>query len=208
MANVGSGNAQAGWYPDPGGSARTRWWDGAQWTEHYRDPYSTQTVAAELKAPDGAVTNTPWIWLVIFLPMLPLFPMLFIDWSSMFHFDPDDAYSVISSQLGVFTSPFYLIAVLGGWLTYGLCVWFAYLDWKHLGAVGVPRPFHWAFTFLGSVIYAIGRSVVVRKRTGHGSAPMWAAIGTIVLMFVYVIYLTVIIMTAAFSSIDGVSGLN
>ena len=24
----------AGWYPDPGGSAQQRYWDGTQWTEH------------------------------------------------------------------------------------------------------------------------------------------------------------------------------
>ncbi len=26
--------APAGWYPDTGGQAPFRWWDGAQWTEH------------------------------------------------------------------------------------------------------------------------------------------------------------------------------
>lgn len=28
----------AGWYPDPAGSVRRRYWDGQQWTDHYTDP--------------------------------------------------------------------------------------------------------------------------------------------------------------------------
>jgi hypothetical protein len=27
--------AAAGWFPDPGGSSRQRYWDGHQWTDHY-----------------------------------------------------------------------------------------------------------------------------------------------------------------------------
>jgi hypothetical protein len=25
-----------GWYPDPSGGSRLRWWDGSDWTDHYR----------------------------------------------------------------------------------------------------------------------------------------------------------------------------
>jgi hypothetical protein len=28
----------AGWYPDPGGRTRLRWWDGLDWTDHHRAP--------------------------------------------------------------------------------------------------------------------------------------------------------------------------
>ena len=38
MSNSSTPSAAAGWYPDPAGSARSRWWDGTQWTEHYYDP--------------------------------------------------------------------------------------------------------------------------------------------------------------------------
>lgn len=30
----------AGWYPDPAGGSRLRWWDGLDWTDHWRAPPS------------------------------------------------------------------------------------------------------------------------------------------------------------------------
>ena len=32
-----SGSARADWYPDPLGTARLRYWDGAEWTDHVAD---------------------------------------------------------------------------------------------------------------------------------------------------------------------------
>ena len=40
-------SAPPGWHPQPDG--RDRWWDGEQWTEHFRDPVgegATQTLPA------------------------------------------------------------------------------------------------------------------------------------------------------------------
>ena len=36
---------RAGWYPDPSGSARLRWWDGSDWTATYRPPPTASELA-------------------------------------------------------------------------------------------------------------------------------------------------------------------
>ncbi|WP_426515407.1 DUF2510 domain-containing protein [Diaminobutyricibacter sp. McL0618] len=40
---------QAGWYPDPTGSAAQRWWTGMSWSDHTRQPEPT---VSEIIAPD------------------------------------------------------------------------------------------------------------------------------------------------------------
>lgn len=163
-------NPTAGWYPDPEDATRSRWWDGGQWTEHRSAPYVAVAAAADLRAPEGTPWNTVWIWLIVFLPYVSLLGFFTIDWSTYI-----DLSNPIRGELAMVTSAGYLVTVLSGLVTYGLCVWFAYLDWRALTERGVPRPFHWAWGFL-SYVYPIGRSVVVRRRTGHGISPMWVTI--------------------------------
>jgi len=43
MTDTGN-SAPAGWFPDPSGTPRQRYWDGAQWTEHFHPPL-TEPVA-------------------------------------------------------------------------------------------------------------------------------------------------------------------
>lgn len=100
-----------------------------------------------------------------------------------------------SAMMMAMFSPGYVIAILLGWLAYGLGVWFGYLDWRELESRGVPRPFHWAFGFLASAVYPIGRSVVVNRRTGHGMSPMWVSIILMVLSFVGSIAVSVYLVT-------------
>ncbi len=188
----------AGWYPDPAGSPRSRWWDGAQWSEHFYDP-ATGVPAQGLTAPDGIAVWTPWIWLIIFLPLLSLSSLFSIDLSGYLR---AAASGSTSSSLAMMSSPGYLLSVFGGWGIYALCALFAFLDWRQLKAVGVARPFHFAWVFLYSPVYAIGRSVVVRRRTGRGIATMWAQIAVIVAILAISIGWTGYVFSVIFQSLS------
>jgi hypothetical protein len=200
----------AGWYPDPEDATRSRWWDGAQWTEHrsapaIATPYAaapySASATADLRAPEGTEWNTAWIWLIALLPLIPIIGLFSFDWGGLI--DLSDPTGM--SSLAFLVSPGYLIGSLGGWVVYGLCVWFAYLDWRELGRRGVPRPFHWAWTFLSSAVYVIGRSVVVRKRTGRGISPMWATIAILVISFGATIYIVAVVMAAVFDAVSTIA---
>ncbi len=197
MTNPATPTVPAGWYPDPAGGPRSRWWDGTQWTEHYQDPYTAAAVT--LKAPEGTKAYNVWIWLVVLLPYAT-FPFLFgLDFSGIFDVSNlNTPTGAVSAELALFTSPAYLGLVLGGFVTTVLVIIFAYRDWKTLQQAGVPQPFHWGFVFLNLVVgpvYAIGRAVVVKRRTGHGSAVLWVTIGLIVLSIVVAIAWSAVLIT-------------
>ena len=94
-------SAPAGWYPDPLVPSTLRYWDGYAWTSHQQAAVSP--FAAPLTAPSGTAWNTPWIWLIVLLPLLPLLLTLFIPWGSMFAFDPyeTDPTEIMRSQIGL-----------------------------------------------------------------------------------------------------------
>jgi uncharacterized membrane protein len=78
----------------------------------------------------------------------------------------------------------------------------AYFDRKWLLARGFDRPFHWAFAFIAAPVYTIGRSVVVRRRSGRGIAPMWVSIGLLVLGLIVGIIVFVAIISATVSMMN------
>lgn len=186
----------AGWYADASAAGQLRWWDGTAWTEHVAaaNPLERPTL------PAGAKIYSPFIWLVVFLPLLTL-PLLFT-WQPSFRFvtGPDGTMTVDRTSM---YGPGYFLMVAAGWILYGLSVFFAYRDWRALHAAGVVRPFHWAWTFLNPLVYIIGRSVIVRRvARPRGLAPIWAYIGVVVVSLVVTSIWTVQLVSQMLSAIS------
>jgi len=182
----------AGWYPDPAGTPRSRWWDGTQWTENYHDPLAAAQVGgAALKAPEGVQVYNPFI-----IAQLGLLVISFL--SIFLAFNPATIDAAVYGSTGV--NPLEIISNLLGFVTYAAWVVLAYFDHRTLKAAGVPQPFHWAWSFLSALVYFIGRGVVMRRRTGKGIATMWIAIGYLVAVFIAIIVLFVIIFSNLASS--------
>jgi len=160
-----------------------RWWDGTQWTEHVQAPYDPAAAAAALKAPAGTKTGTVWVWLIVLLPLTSIGSLFLIDIAGYMQSVLANPTSM-SGMLSLYTSPGYILTLVLSFLLYGLTVLFAALDVRVLSQRGVQRPFHWAFAFLGGIVYVIGRSVVVKRRTGEGLAPLWGAIAVYVVSFI------------------------
>lgn len=167
---------------------------------------SAPPVAYDTAAPRRDIkTNTVWVWLMVFLPLLSLLGIIIFDWSSYFRdafyadvysYDSGPASMTgINAATGLLTGVTSVVSIVVSALT----VLFAFLDWRQLRARGVDRPFHWAFSFfvlaIGSgLVYIIGRGVVLRRRTGSGLAPIWASIAVnVVVVIGFIIWAVVLI---------------
>lgn len=164
----------------------------------------------------GTSANTVWIWLSVLLPILSVIPMFgYLDamWRSMRDMlafmttdgSITDPQAFFEAQLGMVFNVWYLILMVIGWATYGVSVWFAALDARELEARGFLRPFHWAWSFLGVIVYVIGRHVVIYRRGGRGAGPLVVMIVTqVVLMLASIVWSTVMsvqMMEAIFSMV-------
>ena len=219
----------AGWYPDPAGSPRTRWWDGTRWTENYSapaaqtaaTPWSTPTgqpsngvdgapsaypamqpygAAPALKAPEGTSPSTPFIWLLAVLPIVTL-ALSVVQLATI-----DSLVESALADSGSSYTPLDITNYGVSLLIAAATVILAFFDARTLAARGVPRPFHWAWSFfalLGAPVYMIGRSVVVRRRVGSGLAPMFVNLSLILIGFIIGIVAAVIVTTRIFESIPG-----
>ena len=128
-----------------------------------------------LVAPAGTKTGTVWIWLIVLLPLLSISSLFLIDVTGYVRELVTDPTS-LAALFSLYVSPGFLITLGLSLVLYALTVIFAVRDHQTLVQRGVPRPFHWGFAFFGPVVYTIGRSVVVKIRTGQGLGPLWGAI--------------------------------
>ncbi|GAA2245668.1 DUF2510 domain-containing protein [Herbiconiux moechotypicola] len=219
-----SGPAQvpAGWYPDPSGQAARRWWDGTRWTEHTDAPaapapaapaapaYPAYAAQAPLSVAPGTPVYGPFIWIVTLLPLVSflLAPLSLIEFDRVLAASFADPYGTPFGGYAGYTPAGLLaqgIVTVLGWAIYAAGVVFAFLDHRWLTRLGYPRPFHWAWAFLGSV-YPIGRSVVVRRRAGRGIAPMWVTIALLAVGVIATIVFTVVIVSIAFQTVTVYGG--
>jgi Uncharacterized protein conserved in bacteria len=220
-------NPAPGWYPDPSGSGTQRWWNGATWTEYARPlgavppappaygEYAQQqhpapsgydnapayaspgyaTYGAIPGVPAGTPVYTWFIWVIVLLPLASAIALALFDLSGYM----TSATTSATAQLQLMTSPGYLALVAVGWISYFGTVALAFGDQRGLRRLGYQGPFHWAWAFLpwGTLVYVIGRSVVVKRRSGRGLSPIW------VLIAVYVVTLVVgvIKVSAAISAV-------
>lgn len=128
-------------------------------------------------------TDTVWIWLIVLLPLLSIGSLFLIDVQGYMRellANPQSPNAILS----LYTSPGYVITVVASLVLYALVVIFANRDVAELKAREVANPFHWAFAFLGPVVYTIGRSVVVHRRTGQGLRPLWGMIAVFVISLI------------------------
>ena len=156
-----------------------------------------------LKAPEGTKTGTVWIWLIVLLPLLSISSLFLIDVTGYTR-DLLTNPTSLAALLSLYVSPGFLATVGLSLVLYALAVIFAAQDYRTLIQRGVPRPFHWAFAFFGPVVYVIGRSVVVKIRTGQGLAPLWGTIAVFVISMIVTLIWTVVLTQAIYTMVPTV----
>ncbi|PWJ65264.1 DUF2510 domain-containing protein [Rathayibacter iranicus] len=171
----------------------------------YQQSYAAAPVAPVQQRDSSIVTATPWIWVVVFLPLLSAVSIFLLPPSAIIDWSMASTYGPRASMSG---STAYLVGMgavqIVGFLIYAAEVVFAFLDWRQLKRAGMQRPFHWAWGFLAApYVYVIGRSVIVKRVTGGGLLPLWIFIAVVAVSFIIAIGWTVALVTqmsVAFSS--------
>lgn len=154
-----------GWYADPEDGSR-RWWNGIAWAERGKGPSG---LLGSTGVPLGVSVN-PWpVWLLVLLPLVSLVPLLTVDLGAWFRA------ALVAAEAGRASvlPPGFLLSQVLGLVVVVLNLVLAAADRSALRSRGVAAPFHWAWTLLSPLVYLIGRTVVLHRRVGRGSAPLW-----------------------------------
>jgi hypothetical protein len=151
-------------------------------------PAPADTVSSAT-APRSAGLYTGYIWAIVLLPLLSVIALGFFDLRGYMLRSVSISTDRTSPLAGMalLTDPGYLAMVGIGWVVYAATVVLAFLDWRALQHAALVRPFHWAWAFLGGWVYVIGRSVVVKTRTGRGLLPIWVMIAVVVIGIIVVV---------------------
>jgi hypothetical protein len=159
-----------------------RWWDGRAWTNQTAplDQPVPATWAERPKLDPAVPVYNVFIWLTVLLPVIAHpFSLLYRPHITFETIGPEHEKAI--DPLSMFTpSCFVLVGV--GLLVYVAGAVLSYLDSRRLKRNGVVRPFAWGWSFLSSIIFVIGRSVIVHSvAPKRGLWPVWVAIVVTVL---------------------------
>ncbi|WIB60896.1 DUF2510 domain-containing protein [Curtobacterium sp. MCLR17_007] len=158
-----------GWYPDPSGRYGTRWWDGTQWTQQLGPPLSQ---IPRPRIADTTRTDTVFVWVLALLPLVTV-PLL-LTYQPHFRYESIGPSHIRSIDPTSIYTAGYLLVQGASLLLYAANVLLAFFDHRALTRRGVVRPFPWPWVFLSSIVYVIGRYVVVRKvAPGRAMWPLW-----------------------------------
>ncbi len=145
----------------------------------------------------GTPTESWQIWGVVLLPLVSLLFLFTWDIESYLRASMENPALAESLLL----DPGYVLVTLGSWALAAAMIVLAVLDWRWLGQQGYPRRFHWAWAILSSLLYVIGRAVVVKRQAGRGLAPMWAGIAVTVITSVVAIAWSVQLVNSIISTV-------
>ncbi|MCU1414144.1 MAG: hypothetical protein JWN80_1484 [Microbacteriaceae bacterium] len=199
----GTPTVAAGWYADYEDASRLRWWDGTQWTDHVSDPAASYVAPPRATVAPTTRLGNVFIWILVCLPLLSIVPLLLTDYTAI-----GNAAIAGRESGNIATSTTNPLIGLIGYAISAAAIVLAFFDWRALKRVGVIRPFHWAWAFFAviglGIVYVIGRSVVVHRRSGRGLAPLWAHIGFALVYLVVVTIKVSQLMSVIFANLPAI----